>query len=534
MRATMHARKTYRRLLLSLLHSSFLFTLSSPAITRGDERDAFFANHTIPRIRILLDTNAMAALRNKYREYVKCSVIEESITNRDVGIHLKGQYGTFEAIDGQPSLTLNFDKFVKGQSFHGLDKFHLNNSAQDPSLLCEVIGREMFQAAGVPTPRATHARVCLNGRDLGLYVLVEGTDKSFLKRHFVDTSGNLYDSGFRHDITDALEKKSGKGPNDHSDLHALFAAAREPNQETRIARLAALIDLDRFYTLLALESMMRHFDGYAMSVNNYRVYYDPESGRAVFLPHGMDQLFYQPQAALLGHLKGTLAMAVLQTQTGRREFRSRCATVFTNSLAQATNDVEAARARIRRSVAELGAGAIFKQEQAVTNLLRRIQERTEHLKLELSEAFVVRPNFALTNQVQLTNWLVTSDSGKPVLSRTNANGQELLLIHSTTSNSYSARLQIRAHLPVGAYHLFAQIMASEPVFRGSQQSVSLRAWGMDDVETETVRRDARTLELRGGFEIAESTNSETLIECRILSKPDISYRIDSFFLLKND
>src|SRR5207253_2454507 len=91
---------------------------------------------------------------------------------RDVGLHLKGNYGTFQPFEKKPSLTLNFDKFVPGQKFHGLDKLHLNNSAQDPSLISEVLCRELFKAAGVPVARATHATVELNGRDAGLYVLV--------------------------------------------------------------------------------------------------------------------------------------------------------------------------------------------------------------------------------------------------------------------------------------------------------------------------------------------------------------------------
>src|SRR5204863_6314993 len=61
-------------------------------------------------------------------------------------------------------------------------------------------------AAGVPAARAAHARVELNGRDAGLYVLVEGYNKRFLKRHFGDARGNLYDSEFMHDVTEPLKR----------------------------------------------------------------------------------------------------------------------------------------------------------------------------------------------------------------------------------------------------------------------------------------------------------------------------------------
>ena len=342
-------------LLICSMLLAFHPVLAAPVDKKPDMRDEFFANHTIPRLRIQLDAEALAALRNKFREYTKATVTEGTNTWREVGIHMKGQYGTFQGIDGRPSLTLNFDKYVKGQRFHGLEKLHLNNSAQDPSYLCEMMGRQLFEAAGIPAVRASHARVELNGRDLGLFLLVEGYDKRFLRRHFENPDGNLYDSEFRHDITDPIKKSSGKGPDDHSDLRALAAAADEPNHTTRLARLDKLLDLDRFYTTLALETLIRHHDGYAMGINNYRVYFEPASGRAVFLPHGMDQLFFEPRAGLLPDLQGLLAQAVLETQAGCKELRARCVTLFTNLFPSLSNRVDTARAKMRPMLAELDA-----------------------------------------------------------------------------------------------------------------------------------------------------------------------------------
>jgi hypothetical protein len=459
-----------------------------------DSSDEFFDNHTIPRIRIQLDQDALAALRNKFREYTKATVMEGTNIWRDVGIHLKGQYGTFQGIDGRPSLTLNFDKYQKGQRFHGLDKLHLNNSGQDPSYLCEMIGRQLFEAAGIPTPRASHARVELNGRDLGLFVLVEGYDKKFLRRHFENPDGNLYDSEFRHDITDPIKKSSGKGPDDHSDLRALAAAAaEEPDHTTRLARLSKLLDLDRFYTTLALETLIRHHDGYAMGINNYRVYQNPENGeplakrrssrgnealanpefqvsnsefqvslltsaatssgiapgRAVFLPHGMDQLFYEPRAGLLPDLRGMLAKAVLETQAGRKEFRARCVTLFTNLFPSLSNRVEKARGKLRPMLAELDAKTARHADEAFTNLLYRIHERQRQLELAvfppspgaadevsaedksnsgrgeggLVPLFGIAPIFDQSGVARLTNWLATVEGGRVTFSETNSAGE---------------------------------------------------------------------------------------------------------------
>lgn len=502
---------------------------SAPA----DPRDVFFTTHPIPHLRIQLDDEAMAGLRVNYRSYVKATVTEGGTTYRNVGIHLKGQYGTFKGIDGKPSLTLNFDKFQKGQSFHGLDKFHLNNSAQDPSYLCEIVGRELFQEAGLPTARASHARVELNGRDLGLFVLVEGTDKSFLRRHFKNPDGNLYDSGFRHDIADAIEKKSGNGPDNHSDLHALLAAAGEADHTIRLQRLSALLDLNQFYTLLALESVIRHHDGYSMGINNYRIYFEPTSQKATFMPHGMDQLFFQPQAHLLSELKGTLATAVLQTQAGRKEFRSLAATFYTNLFPSLSNRVETAHMRIRPVLLQSDTNSGMRHDHAITNLHARIHKRSQHLEAEVSDIWVARPTFQSTNTVFLTNWVASSGSSGTVMFQTNQNQRMSLVITAArTGGSFSGMWQSRVLLPVGTYIISTHVKAAGPVFRGPQNPVSLKLFGRDDLQMETIRRDSQTVELRSSFEVF-SRAEESLIECHASgSRSAESFSFDSFSLLK--
>src|SRR5947199_6835908 len=112
---------------------------------------------------------------------------------KEVSLHLKGGAASFRPVDHKPALTLNFDKFVDKQRFHGLDKIHLNNSVQDPAWMTEIVCGDLFLAAGVPTARGTHAVIELAGKPRGLYVLKEGYNRTFLKRFFPNPDGNLYD-----------------------------------------------------------------------------------------------------------------------------------------------------------------------------------------------------------------------------------------------------------------------------------------------------------------------------------------------------
>jgi len=294
----------------------------------GKESAAFFDEGMVPELRIEISPEEIKKLQANNRAYVLCTVIETLTVNGErketkyvnVGIKLKGAAGSFRGLDDRPALTLNMDKFQKGQSFHGLDKFHLNNSVQDGSLMWELVSGHLFRQAGVPAARASHSRVWLNKRELGMYVFKEGFDPTFLRNYFDKPTGNLYDGGFCREIDQPLEKDCGKGPDDHSDLKALRAACAIGDLNMRRVALEKVLDIDRFLSFAAMEMLTCHWDGYCRNRNNYRIYFD--DGKAVFLPHGMDQMFADINFPLLD-IGGIVGSAVLQVPEFRQRFRQR-------------------------------------------------------------------------------------------------------------------------------------------------------------------------------------------------------------------
>src|SRR5262245_44625221 len=192
-----------------------------------------FEKGEIPRVRLELSDEALEKLRASPRKYVVGAVVEGARRYTNVSIRLKGGPGSFRPLDDRPAFTVNFDRLAPGQTFHGLKKLHLNNSAQDSSYLSEKLCREMFEAAGVPAPRAGHALVWLNERRLGLYVLIEGVNKQFLKRYFTETGGNVYDGHSQQDVNQRMRTNSGDAPKDQSRLAALAAAAQLSDLKAR-------------------------------------------------------------------------------------------------------------------------------------------------------------------------------------------------------------------------------------------------------------------------------------------------------------
>ena len=290
---------------------------------QDDERVAFFEEGEIRDLALELSPAQVARIQDPKRPYVHASLFENGrLVFRDVAVKIKGAAGSSRAWGDRPALTINTDKYQKGQSYRGLDKFHLNNSVQDPGLLHEWISSTTFRAAGYAAARVSHARVRLNGRDVGMYVLKEGFDGGFLRAHFAKTGGNLYDGGFVQDIDADLQRDEGEGPEDKADLKALVAACRTGNPAERWKTLATRLDIPSFLTFMAIERMLCHWDGYCLNVNNYRLYFDP-AGKGYFLPHGMDQMLGDLNASLFDSPRSLVGSTVLTNPVWRSAYRAR-------------------------------------------------------------------------------------------------------------------------------------------------------------------------------------------------------------------
>ncbi|MCI0538332.1 MAG: CotH kinase family protein [Verrucomicrobiales bacterium] len=437
---------------------------------KAERREAevaqLFRSQEILRLQIQIPEKGMETLK-KYqwtfgpqaeREKVQATIREGHLVYTNVALQLKGAAGSFRAIDDRPAFTLNFDKFADGQRFHGLQKLSLNNSVQDAIYLSEQFSREMFLKAGVPVPRATHARVELNGRDLGLYVLVEGWDKDFLQRHFKNTKGNLYDGGFLKDISDELSTNSGENPKDQSDRKALFEAAQEPDLTNRLVRLEKVLDVDRFLSFIALDVMLWDWDGYALNKNNWRLYHDLDKGKMVFMPHGLDQMFWKPEGSILPPMQGLVAKAALQSPDLRRRYFERIkelrATVF--NVGAMTNRVREIAAKVKPVLAEAEPKEIKQYDKAVTDFCDAIARRAVSLDTQLSHP--IEPlKFDDSGTARLAGWASRTDFGRPTLSQVADAGQKSALRIGTKDGSSIGSWRTGVWLEQGRYKLEGKV-----------------------------------------------------------------------------
>ena len=502
---------------------------------KADRADEFFKSGAIPSLKIEITGTNLSNLRKDNRKYVKCTIREGEKAYEDVAIRLKGAAGSFRGLDDRPALTVNFDKFVDGQEFHGLQKLHLNNSVQDPSYLTELICGELFVAAGVPAARTTHARVELNGRDLGLYVLKEGFDKVFLKKHDRNPKGNLYDGGFLQEITDNLERDSGDGVKDRADLKAVAAAAQIADPIERMDGLRKVLDVESFITMIAMEIITWHWDGYAMKRNNYRVYHDPDRNKMQFFPHGMDQMFWDPNGSILPPFDGLVARAITTTTEGRKLYRSRMGELSTNvfKVEVITNRLAEVHARLRPVLAGISKSAAKNHDAMVYDLRNRIVQRAASIQQQLSIPEPKPLEFGATGEALVSSWRSQVDMGGGQLSKGDDAEQGAVLkiqAKGQTVASWRRRLLLEA----GKYRFEGQARAVgvSAVADSKGEGAGLRISGTQEPRRNSLKGDAPWTKLSYEFSVPPGAGEVELI-CELRArKGEVWFDQDSLKLVK--
>jgi hypothetical protein len=413
---------------------------------------------SVPEISIELSPQAVQKLSADPRNYVTGTLREAGAKEYvDVAIKLKGAAGSFRNINDRPALTINVGKFADGRTWKGLKKFHLNNSVQDESLACEYIGSRLFAVAGIPTPRAAHARVRLNGRDLGFYVLKEGFDTRFLRRHFFRADGNLYDGGFCLDLDAPLERDEGEGPDHKRDLQGIALALRERDPQRRAALLSQAVDIERFITLMAMELMMGHWDGYTNNRNNYRVYFNPSNRLAYFFPHGLDQIFQDPNFGVLGSHSPMLASAVMGNAAWRKRYREvlkELLVYFEPAWIHAQIDFVARK--LQPAMQAVSPGLAKRHADRIRELKNRVTARFANLRNQVDRPEPTHIAFNSEGIARLVGWRPQAGEDaameEPELDR-----RRTFSIRSARDNPVQASWRRRVLLARGTYLLEASI-----------------------------------------------------------------------------
>ncbi len=127
------------------------------------------------------------------KTWYDCDAVIDGEKFSNISIRIKGNAGEVQSLGSvKYSFRIGFDHRNSMESYHGLNKLDLNNSAGDRTFMKDFLVYEAMAGAGVPSPLCSYAFLTVNGKDIGLYQAVECIDDSFLMRNFGKNYGNLY------------------------------------------------------------------------------------------------------------------------------------------------------------------------------------------------------------------------------------------------------------------------------------------------------------------------------------------------------
>lgn len=220
--------------------------------------------------------------------YFKANVVIDGVRIDEVGVRKKGFLGSLDK--HRPSLKIDFGEFKKQSPIKGMDRLTLNNNKQDTALVSQYLTYKLYEDSGQPGPRCNHAKVIVNGENLGIYSNVESFKAPLLKRVFGNDHGDLYEgtvADFMPGYEQKLEKKTKHtGAKSVNELSTILAA-----EELDLEALGEVLDLDAFVKFWALESLVGFWDGYCQNQNNFFAYRNPKNNKFYFMPWGADSAF---------------------------------------------------------------------------------------------------------------------------------------------------------------------------------------------------------------------------------------------------
>lgn len=225
-----------------------------------------FDDSRVHHIDIQLDDWGAFIADAQEEEYAACNVEIDGEVFHQVGLRAKGNNSlrlTEEYELCRYSLKLEFDHFLDGGNYYGLDKFSLDASFQDNSYLKTYITYDMMAFMGVPTPLCSYVWVTVNGKDWGLFLAVEEPEEAFARRNFGNDYGKLYKPDYRllnDENADIALKYLDDNPNSYPGIfeNAKFKVSKA-DQKRVIQALKALSTGKDLETAVNVDEVLRYF-----------------------------------------------------------------------------------------------------------------------------------------------------------------------------------------------------------------------------------------------------------------------------------
>jgi spore coat protein CotH len=289
-----------------------LGVLPSTAVAQSAEE--FFDNQTLHDVELFINSRDLSEMLERYTEelYFPADFAWRGVRVRNVGVRIRG-LATRSRI--KPGLRIDFNRYVEGQQFLGLNALVLDNALTDASFIRERTSMAFIARMGGPAPRESFTRVFVNGTFVGLYALVEAVDARFLARTLGEGTGYLFEhrylNGFHseylgRDLTEYKDRFEAETHQREADatvygpVHDLFY---EINQEVDGAwreRVSRYVDLPQLVRYVAIEMFLNEIDGFlgGAGMANFFLYRPAGSQVHRVLPWDRDTTFQNSEESV--------------------------------------------------------------------------------------------------------------------------------------------------------------------------------------------------------------------------------------------
>lgn len=286
----------------------------SPATARAQvQQSDLFDDTTLQEVRLVLNSQDWATLKAKDDEntYYPADLTWKGVTVRNLGIRSRGS-GTRNGV--KPGLRLDFNRYLTNQTFLGMRALVLDNGYSDPSTIRESVAMKLYAGIGLPTPREAHAKLYVNNEYVGVYIIVDSVDRTFIERVFGTDEGNTEQGGYLYEfkwqfywyleyLGPSLEtyaplfKPQTRDTDSlvtiYTPIEGMIRAINQAPDDQFVSAVGQYLDLNEFMKYLAVEQFTAEWDGFAgnWATNNFYLYRFRSNNIIQILPWDKDHAF---------------------------------------------------------------------------------------------------------------------------------------------------------------------------------------------------------------------------------------------------
>ncbi|MDG2026134.1 MAG: CotH kinase family protein [Acidimicrobiales bacterium] len=197
------------------------------------------------------------------------------------------------------------------QTFYDVRKLQFHAMSNDQSMMHERLGYHMYREMGIAAPSAVHARLVINGEEVGVFALIEQIDGRFNRQNWDEGGGNLYKEVWPVFAGEAVTEEAafaGLKTNEDEDptfdqIQAFGAAMAAADEDDRADTLRRWMSVDEVAAYVAVDRTIANDDGafhvYCFeggsadmcSPHNYYWYEDPSRATMHLIPWDLDHAF---------------------------------------------------------------------------------------------------------------------------------------------------------------------------------------------------------------------------------------------------